>query len=118
MIAESFDQYKDISVGMPWHRVDEAIKAYSTLPYHPGAVRYFKEKGLWTPQLEKNQGELLDRQAKLQVLWKQVVNDFFTKRHEREKDFPDFWTKNKKEAFPDYWFETAPAQESGGKKGK
>ena len=28
------------------------------IPYHPGAVRYFKEKRLWTPALEKAQAEL------------------------------------------------------------
>ena len=28
------------------------------IPYHPGAVRYFKEKKLWTPALEKAQNEL------------------------------------------------------------
>lgn len=29
-----------------------------TVPFHPGAVRYFKEKGVWTPALEKQQAEL------------------------------------------------------------
>jgi TRAP transporter TAXI family solute receptor len=28
------------------------------IPFHPGAVRYFKEKKLWTPALEKEQEEL------------------------------------------------------------
>jgi len=28
------------------------------IPYHPGAVRYFKEKKVWTPALEKAQSEL------------------------------------------------------------
>lgn len=28
------------------------------IPYHPGAVRYFKEKKLWTPALDKEQAEL------------------------------------------------------------
>lgn len=28
------------------------------IPYHPGAIRYFKEKNVWTPALDKAQGEL------------------------------------------------------------
>lgn len=29
------------------------------IPYHPGVVRYFKEKGLWTPEHEQRQAALL-----------------------------------------------------------
>jgi len=28
------------------------------IPFHPGAIRYFKEKKVWTPELEKLQAEL------------------------------------------------------------
>jgi len=31
----------------------------SVLPYHDGAVRYFKEKGVWTPEMESHQAALL-----------------------------------------------------------
>ncbi len=30
----------------------------AALHFHPGAIRYFKEKGLWTPELEANQKQL------------------------------------------------------------
>ena len=109
MIAESYDQYKDISLGMPWHKLEDAVKAYSVLPYHSGAVRYFKEKGVWNAQLEKNQAELLDRQAKMGKLWKEAVDEALEKGI-KDKEFPEFWTKKRESAFPSFWVETPAAK--------
>lgn len=39
----------------------KAALSHVALPFHEGAVRYFKEKGLWTPALEAKQAELLKR---------------------------------------------------------
>jgi TRAP-type uncharacterized transport system substrate-binding protein len=30
-----------------------------TLPYHPAAVRFFKERGVWKPEMEQAQQKLL-----------------------------------------------------------
>jgi uncharacterized protein len=109
MMAESYEQYKDIALGMPWHKLEDAVKAYSVLPYHPGAVRYFKEKGVWNAQLEKNQAELIDRQAKLGKLWKEAVDEALEKGI-KDKDFSDFWLKKRESAFPNFWVESPVAK--------
>ncbi|UCG63797.1 MAG: TAXI family TRAP transporter solute-binding subunit [Deltaproteobacteria bacterium] len=41
-----------------WSREGYASK-HLTIPYHPAAVSFLKEKGLWTKALEARQGELL-----------------------------------------------------------
>ena len=105
MIAESFDEYKDITPAMPWHQIEEAIKPTVVLPYHPGAVRYFKERGLWNAQKAKNQTELLDRQAKLGNFWKAAIIEGADKGV-KAGDFPDFWSKKREKEFPKFWVET------------
>jgi len=40
--------------------IDRTLKQ-AKIPFHPGAVRYFREKGLWTPEMEKRQAEMARR---------------------------------------------------------
>ncbi|MDP2621419.1 MAG: TAXI family TRAP transporter solute-binding subunit [Hyphomicrobiales bacterium] len=47
-----------IKFGRDW-TPEKMTPADATVPYHPGAVRFFKEVGAWTDELEKNQQELL-----------------------------------------------------------
>ena len=105
MMAESYNEYKDIAPALPWHKPEEAIKANSVLPYHAGAVRYFKEKGLWTAQLEKNQKELIERQAALRGVWDSTVEEALAKGVKAEQ-FGEFWMKKRAEKFPNFWVQT------------
>jgi len=38
---------------------DTMFNTATTLPYHQGAIKFYKEKGLWTPQMEELQQKLL-----------------------------------------------------------
>jgi TRAP transporter TAXI family solute receptor len=41
-----------------WRR-DRAVRKEAFIPYHPGAIAFFKEKGVWTKEMEALQTQLL-----------------------------------------------------------
>lgn len=58
-VWDNVDKLKPLhAVFQEWTRERMATPEI-TLPYHPGAVRFFREKGLWTPEVERAQQQLL-----------------------------------------------------------
>lgn len=41
---------------------DRFASTQALIPYHPAAVKYYKEKGVWTEEMEKHQAQLLKDQ--------------------------------------------------------
>jgi TRAP transporter TAXI family solute receptor len=65
-IMESWDElrrdYSQIS-GTP---IEQAVPSDIVHPYHAGAVRYYKESGLWTPAHQESQDRLLNTLGAIQ----------------------------------------------------
>lgn len=64
-----FDEYKNNAPGASGWTMDRQKLEQAFLPYHPGAIRYFKEIGVWTPAAEAKNTENLHRQNVLKQAW-------------------------------------------------
>ncbi|UOQ94750.1 TAXI family TRAP transporter solute-binding subunit [Halobacillus shinanisalinarum] len=54
--------YKKLHSQFTWLQTwtpEQMFDPNPSVPYHPGAIKFFKEQGLWTEEAEQKQGELL-----------------------------------------------------------
>lgn len=69
IMHEHFDEYKDAAPGAGGWTMDRQKLEQAFIPYHDGAIRYFREIGVWTPEAEARQQENLHRQVVLRRAW-------------------------------------------------
>lgn len=62
IIKTLWDQNQELGAAHPalkeWVR-DRMVSAYAFIPFHPGAIKFFKEKGVWTKAMDDLQAKLL-----------------------------------------------------------
>jgi len=64
-----YEEYKDSAPGaMGWTFARQKLEQ-AFLPFHEGAIRYFKESGEWTPEAAAQNEKNLYRQAVLKRAW-------------------------------------------------
>lgn len=68
-IAERFEDYRDAAPGAQGWAMDRQRFEAAFVPYHEGAVRYYKEQGLWSDAAEARQQQNLTRQNLLLQAW-------------------------------------------------
>ncbi len=69
---EAYPLYKDSAPGNDGWALDRQNLEW-VVPYHEGAIQYFKEKGLWTDVHQKHNDGLIRRQQVLAEAWRKVL---------------------------------------------
>lgn len=69
VMHEQFEDYKDAAPGAGGWLMSRQKFESAFIPYHPAAIRYFKEIGVWTEAAEATQQLNLHRQAVLERAW-------------------------------------------------
>lgn len=88
---ESLPSYEHIMVPtMSWWSVESFIKVPRPLPVHDGVIRYLKEKGLWTSDMEANQKMLLEKEEELKAAWEATTKEA-DERGLSDKEFTKLW---------------------------
>ncbi len=87
IMLEHFDQYKENAPGANGWAIERQKFDQAFVPYHPGAIRYFKEIGVWTDAAERTHQANLHRQSVLRKAW----DAFLPTAPEGYEEFEQAW---------------------------
>lgn len=89
-MVELFDEYDGNAPGISGWAIDAQDFAW-VAPYHEGAIRYFKEVGVWTDEAQAHNDNLVARQAALQAAWAEL-------KAEEPEDWEAAWDAKRRAA--------------------
>lgn len=72
VINENYDDFKDSDPGAIGWALESQVFDW-VVPYHAGAVNYWREIGVWTDEIEAHNQALIQRQEVLASAWTEMV---------------------------------------------
>ncbi|MEW1964855.1 TAXI family TRAP transporter solute-binding subunit [Micrococcus sp. NPDC078436] len=95
-IHENFDKYRTATQDAKMFALDKIMFTPMVVPFHEGAIAFFKDKGVWTPHLQRRHEALLDREGRLKEAW-----PVFLEAHDEVEKAAQQWFDWKQENLPD-----------------
>jgi len=92
-MVETYDDYKAAAPGNVGWAVDRQRFDW-VIPYHDGAIRYWKERGVWKPEHQTHNDRLIERQKVLAQAWASVSSG----SHADDAAFSQAWMKARADA--------------------
>ncbi len=87
IMHQHFDEYKNNAPGATGWRLDRQKFDQAFIPFHPGAIRYYREIGAWSEEAELQNQRNLTRQQVLASAWQQ----FLSSAPEDYSEFEQAW---------------------------
>lgn len=94
-LDETFDMYKDATAVMPRWNLTDAGTPPIDAPFHEGAVRYLKEKGVWTEEQDAWNQQRAERLNALRTAWDAAMTEGADMSDE---EFAQLWETKRQEA--------------------
>ena len=94
-LDETYDMYKDATSVMPRWDLKQAGVPAADAPFHEGAIRYLKEKGIWTDEAQAWNEARTKRLNVLRDAWKKAVAEGDGKSDE---EFAAIWDRIRTQA--------------------
>jgi TRAP transporter TAXI family solute receptor len=92
-MMELFPDYKDGAPGNTGWDIKRQVLAWA-IPMHDGAIRYFKERGMWTAEHQRSNDAMVKRQDVLAAAWQA----YKAKAPSSDDEFARGWMKARAEA--------------------
>lgn len=99
-LDQTYSMYEKAHAVMPPWKIEDSGVPPADAPFHAGAVKYLKEKGVWKAKDEAWNKARLEHLRKVQKAWDNAIAEAEAKKM-KSKHFPKFWLKQRAKALGD-----------------
>jgi uncharacterized protein len=94
-IHEAYPLYKDAHKAMPYWKAEKAGVPPGNCPFHEGAVKYYREIGIWKPEHDVWNNQLIEHMKEVKKEWDKTIAEAKEKGI-KDKEFSKFWNDKRK----------------------